>query len=78
MEHPEWAGQFLTSAGLFAVVSTDFEKLKKAFDYKTYPFAVAIENGRQKATNSMPWRVEAPVGSTALESPTNFSSEPIE
>ncbi len=49
VEHPEWAHQFLTSSGLFAMVSTDFEKLKKAFDYKTYPFAVAVENGREKA-----------------------------
>jgi uncharacterized membrane protein YphA (DoxX/SURF4 family) len=49
VEHPEWAGQFLSASGLSAVVSTDFEKLKQAFDYKTYPFAVAVEDGRQKA-----------------------------
>jgi uncharacterized membrane protein YphA (DoxX/SURF4 family) len=49
VEHPEWAGQFLTASGLSAVISTDFEKLKQAFDYKTYPFAVALDNGHEKA-----------------------------
>jgi uncharacterized membrane protein YphA (DoxX/SURF4 family) len=50
VEHPEWASQFLESAGLAARISTDFEKLKQAFNYKTYPFAVALENGREKAS----------------------------
>jgi len=49
VENPEWAGQFLTGSGFSAVVSTDFEKLKRAFDYKTYPFAVLVEDGREKA-----------------------------
>jgi uncharacterized membrane protein YphA (DoxX/SURF4 family) len=50
VEHPEWASQFLQAAGLTARVSTDFEKLKEAFNYKTYPFAVALENRRAKAS----------------------------
>jgi hypothetical protein len=31
------------------VVSTDFEKLKKAFHYSTYPWGIALENGRATA-----------------------------
>ena len=49
VELPEYAPQFLQETGLEAVVSTDFEKLKTAFAYTTYPFGVALENGRERA-----------------------------
>ena len=31
------------------MVSSDFQKLKTTFGYTTYPFGVAIENGRERA-----------------------------
>jgi uncharacterized membrane protein YphA (DoxX/SURF4 family) len=49
VEQPQYAAQFLASSGLKAVVSTDFEKLKQAFHYSTYPWGVALENGRATA-----------------------------
>jgi uncharacterized membrane protein YphA (DoxX/SURF4 family) len=49
VEQPQYAAQFLEASGLAAVVSTDFEKLKQAFHYSTYPWGVAVENGRAKA-----------------------------
>jgi len=49
IEEPQFAGQFLEGTGLRAVVSTDFGKLKQACGYISYPFGVAVENGRQKA-----------------------------
>jgi uncharacterized membrane protein YphA (DoxX/SURF4 family) len=48
VEQPQYAEQFLASSGLPAVISTDFEKLKQAFHYSTYPYGVAVENGRTK------------------------------
>ena len=50
VEMPQFAGQFLDQTGLRAVVSTDFDKLKTVFGYTAYPFGVAIENGREKAS----------------------------
>jgi uncharacterized membrane protein YphA (DoxX/SURF4 family) len=49
VEQPQYAPQFLSDTGLPAVISTDFEKLKQAFGYTSYPFGVAVENGRQTA-----------------------------
>ncbi len=49
VEQPQWAAQFLVDTGLRAVVTTDFEKLKQVFHYTTYPYGVAVENGREKA-----------------------------
>lgn len=49
VEQPQYAAQFLATSGLKAVVSTDFEKLKQAFHYSTYPWGMALENGRAKA-----------------------------
>ena len=36
--------------GLTAVISTDFDRLKDAFGFTTYPFGVAIQNGRRRAS----------------------------
>jgi uncharacterized membrane protein YphA (DoxX/SURF4 family) len=49
VEVPEFAGQFLDGTGLRAMVSTDFQKLKRECGYVAYPYGVAVENGRQKA-----------------------------
>ena len=49
VEQPQYAPQFLSDTGLTAVISTDFEKLKQVFQYSSYPFAVAVENGRETA-----------------------------
>ena len=49
VEQPQFAPQFLHETGLQAVVSSDFRKLGRVFAYTSYPFGVAIENGRQKA-----------------------------
>jgi uncharacterized membrane protein YphA (DoxX/SURF4 family) len=49
IEQPQFAGQFLDETGLRAVVSTDFRKLRQPVGYVSYPYGVAVENGRQKA-----------------------------
>jgi uncharacterized membrane protein YphA (DoxX/SURF4 family) len=49
VEQPQYAPQFLSDTGLTAVISTDFEKLKQVFQYSSYPFGVAVENGRETA-----------------------------
>ena len=49
VEMPQFAGQFLAETGLKAVVTSDFEVLKRSFGYTAYPFGVAIDNGREKA-----------------------------
>ena len=49
VEMPQFAAQFLEQTGLKAVVSPDFQKLKTVFGYTTYPFGVALENGRERA-----------------------------
>ncbi len=49
VEQPQFARQFLTESGLKAVVSTDFETLARVFGYRTYPFGVAVVDGREKA-----------------------------
>jgi uncharacterized membrane protein YphA (DoxX/SURF4 family) len=49
---PQFANQFLTDTGLKAVISTDFEVLRKVFPVLGSPSAVALENGREKAALS--------------------------
>jgi len=49
VEQPQYAAQFLKMTGLHAVISEDFEPLKKIFGFKGYPSGVALQNGRQKA-----------------------------
>jgi len=46
---PQFASQFLDDSGLKAVVSPEFDRLGAIFGYTSYPFGVAIENGREKA-----------------------------
>lgn len=49
VEMPQFSSQFLDQTGLRAVVSSDFDRLKTIFGYTSYPFGVAVENGREKA-----------------------------
>ncbi len=44
-----YARQFVDESGLTAQVSTDFEKLKNRFHYRSYPYGIALDNGYQKA-----------------------------
>jgi uncharacterized membrane protein YphA (DoxX/SURF4 family) len=46
---PQFAQGFLNDTGLEAPISSDLELLKKTFPFGDAPYAVAIENGRQKA-----------------------------
>ena len=48
VEMPQFTPQFLAETGLKAVVSSDFDSLSRTFGYTAYPFAVAIDNGREK------------------------------
>ncbi len=48
VEQPQFAGQFLERTGLKAAVTTDFARLAPVFSYTSYPFGVALENGREK------------------------------
>lgn len=45
---PQFAASFMTDTGLKAPVSNDLQLLKKAFPFGDAPYAVAVENGRQK------------------------------
>jgi len=49
VEMPQYAPQFLADTGLKAVVTPDFDLLKRTFGYTAYPYGVAVENGREKA-----------------------------
>jgi uncharacterized membrane protein YphA (DoxX/SURF4 family) len=49
VEQAVYADAFLKETGLKAVVTSDFDKLKTTFGYTAYPFAVAVESGREKA-----------------------------
>ena len=49
VEQPQFADQFLNETGLHAVVTTDFPLLKNVFSYTSYPFGVALEDGRETA-----------------------------
>ena len=48
-EQPQFAKFFMDDTGLHAGVSSDLEPLKKAFHFTATPYAVAVENGREKA-----------------------------
>ncbi|MGO9262586.1 MAG: MauE/DoxX family redox-associated membrane protein [Bryobacteraceae bacterium] len=50
VEHPRFAPQFLAETGLRAGVSTEFDRLAAIFHYTAYPFGVALEHGREKAS----------------------------
>ena len=45
---PQFAGQFLTDTGLKAPVAADLEVLRATFKFTDPPYAVMLENGRQK------------------------------
>jgi uncharacterized membrane protein YphA (DoxX/SURF4 family) len=47
---PQFAPAFLQDTGLKAVLTSDHDLLKKTFPFTDAPFAVALENGRQKAS----------------------------
>jgi len=46
---PQFTGQFLQATGLRAMVSYDVVPLRQVFSFVSSPYAVALENGRQKA-----------------------------
>ena len=46
---PQFTGQFLQATGLRAMVSYDVAPLRQVFSFVSGPYAVALENGRQKA-----------------------------
>lgn len=46
--NPQFAPGFLQETGLKALLTTDHDKLKKAFPFGDAPFGVAVENGHQK------------------------------
>ena len=48
VEQMLYAPAFMNETGLKAPITSDFETLKKTFGYTAYPFAVAVENGREK------------------------------
>lgn len=50
VDQPQYASQFLESTGLSAAVTSDFDLLKRTFGYTSYPFGVAIQNGRRRAS----------------------------
>jgi uncharacterized membrane protein YphA (DoxX/SURF4 family) len=50
VEQPEYAAEFLKETGLNAVVTEDFDVLKKVFGYTTYPYGVTLHNGRRTAS----------------------------
>lgn len=45
---PQFAGQFLTDTGLKAPLTSDLEALRAKFKFTDPPYAVMLENGRQK------------------------------
>lgn len=49
VEQPQYGPGFLQETGLHAVISNEFARLAPIFSYTTYPFGVALENGREKA-----------------------------
>jgi thiol-disulfide isomerase/thioredoxin len=50
VEVPQFGAGFLNDTGLRAVLTTDFEALRGPLGYNAYPYAVALVDGRQKAS----------------------------
>jgi uncharacterized membrane protein YphA (DoxX/SURF4 family) len=46
---PQFAREFIQTTGLRGLISTDAELLRKTFSFVDPPYAVALENGRQRA-----------------------------
>ncbi len=51
-ESPQFAREFLQSTGLRGSISSDAALLRKTFSFVSTPYAVALENGRNKASLS--------------------------
>ncbi len=47
---PQFGSEFLSSAQLRGVLTSDVEPLRKVFSFVDVPFGVALENGRQRAS----------------------------
>jgi uncharacterized membrane protein YphA (DoxX/SURF4 family) len=47
-EQPQFAQDFMDTTGLHAAISPDKVLLRKTFSFTSTPYAVALENGRQK------------------------------
>jgi uncharacterized membrane protein YphA (DoxX/SURF4 family) len=50
VETPQYGASFLAETGLRAALTTDFETLKGPLGYHAYPYAVALVDGRLKAS----------------------------
>ena len=50
VEQPQYAATFLEMTGLKAVSTGDFDLLKRTFGYTAYPYGIALEDGRRKAS----------------------------
>jgi uncharacterized membrane protein YphA (DoxX/SURF4 family) len=50
ISHPQYGPQFLTDTGMKMPLTSDHELLKRVFPYTGVPSAIALENGRQKAS----------------------------
>ncbi len=46
---PQFAREFIQTTGLRGLISTDAELLRKTYSFLDPPYAVALENGRQRA-----------------------------
>jgi len=49
MAQPQFAREFIQTTGLRGLISTDAELLRKTFSFVDAPYAVALQQGRQKA-----------------------------
>jgi hypothetical protein len=50
VEQPQYAATFLEMTGLKAVSTGDFDLLKRTFGYTAYPYGIALDDGRRKAS----------------------------
>jgi len=55
---PQFAREFIQATGFASRISTDTERLREAFRFLDPPYAVALENGRQRAAIAHFDRVE--------------------
>lgn len=49
---PQFAQDFVSATGFHSRISTDVERLRRVFSFVDPPYAVALENGRQRAAIS--------------------------
>jgi uncharacterized membrane protein YphA (DoxX/SURF4 family) len=50
VQQPQFGAEFMQSTGLPGLLSTDVETLRRAFKSVGWPFGVALESGRQRAS----------------------------